>query len=1364
MNDELWSMNLVADVVQGRVVEQTNLTIKERIAAIPSATRWTAQTEVLPLGPASVVTGNVGVGVDFNDEEFARNQLVSALAQAKRSDFKVFMVALYTSDTKWFLESALKLGMLGEGYQILLTDGTSLQAVRTMDPQLQRILDGALIMEPSGLEKGGGGFKRSSAYWASQDPMRDPNAFMENDNIELLYLYDSVRLLAGGIEDCLQESKSPEKEGELISFIRATKTNGIRGVMTTVPGTNNPGNQLFNIQVGHAPPTVWGSSPPPPSPPHMYDFTSITEVTGNSDTILVCAPPSIGKGCAEVAWPPGRVTCFASSGGSIGVEWGAVNVDESNLGIISGYKVTAFGGKDRLLAITDTQTTSFTFFTDSPDQETRAAYNLVYVVSVETLYDGGKVVSKSTTCSVPMDGLPCIPKVDDVAGQDSPARDDAAGQTVEDGAVCGCSYDEFHTMGLPGAPPRTWACERCMQGTVCHGGTAERLTTAPGWFISGNTTAGALAARPQLWKCPGGALLCPGGKTIIDYMVSLPSARNCERAIALDCQCPPGSTGMLCQSCEDGFVRRSSTTACKKCTTDRFVSVLMLIGVVVLLVVIPVTAILAAKRLSKPPRLERDFVAAFADIGEVGAEAAVEEFFGKGSRKGVSREIFLKKCKSKLGRGVVSRARKKSRKLEKQATKEKAKALVDLWNKLDIDKDGSVTLDEFVKFLYNLKSGKISASKFRIYIGKAAKWWKSDKNATIRVIIITHFQFISSVPRTFPDLAESEDPLDSPRGLNSTRTTSSSDWTGNTAWVASLKADIRIFGDLVGNFSVKAIEFIDCVLGPRHTEQLAIMTGVTILCLLIARMVPVCLKGARQVFRPMCPKCVQNLKSHDVGIRGACSSFSITVTFFLYPTCTQLILRTFVCTDYKNMDGSSGAWLADDPLINCASPEYELAYIYAIVMIFVLVLGLPALILISLREWRYPFDRLYEGDNSGNLVPSSRGRQRFGGAYKWFHSSYWSMGVIDMLLKLLLVSGVGVVFNKNQVAGAAVSVLCCVVIVAFFALNRPYIFSGANRLAATSYTALLATYVRTIVNKANDNVKDSRLEMILFLVWVTPYVLAATESFGVFGIIDMYRFRIARRFGRVKLSSLRHPHWGKKVKMNNLVKEQHSMEHALVCRLQDLFIDLLSLAAQVPSTERHRHAPDDAEWSDSGAEDTTDDDDDDEGTTSARARRLSHVSDVTNKTMQEQAETKTRGSQGGAKAIPEWKKCLGRFEIEIASLLDILGVLPLRLRWRHLVKVEAAAAALSKAAFPQQANVNKRPKPGFVHLSFGRARELWDLPVANRLANLAEDPYNSTPRLTDVQTWHKAIVAMLRPGTYTKFTCIYSCVLCVRWG
>ena len=421
-------------------------------------------------------------------------------------------------------------------------------------------------------------------------------------------------------------------------------------------------------------------------------------------------------------------------------------------------------------------------------------------------------------------------------------------------AVCNCATNQFHTKGMPPAmddPPlqpdgsieaqaKDWQCEACMEGAQCFGGTASTLQAQPGWFVirAMSKSTGA-EKRPTLWRCPGGPRSCPGGASIVQVMGVAPTtsknaATACKSTIHAtnglllypQCQCGPGSTGMLCQACntaaivggKDWVAMRGS--GCRECTIRRNDATSLVMASTAGFLLLVLCAGLGYWRYTRPSIMEQRFVNVFRHINEKGAERSVTNFFGVPIGLGITKDVFVAAVIRQCGRKHGGSDSGVAAKTEAHALK--------LWDKLDEDDDGQVTLDEFVTFVCDLREGKHA---IRSKCGKASiaafghvlEWWCSIKSQTLRAVVITHFQLMSSLEISFPEMDVN---LMDRRNAAKAKVVAAAEAASNRT-ASAPNGTLHFFKDAlndatgtVSNLNVAVMEHILCFVGPRHESQL----------------------------------------------------------------------------------------------------------------------------------------------------------------------------------------------------------------------------------------------------------------------------------------------------------------------------------------------------------------------------------------------------------------------------------------------------------------------------------------------------------------------------------------------------------------
>ena len=149
-----------------------------------------------------------------------------------------------------------------------------------------------------------------------------------------------------------------------------------------------------------------------------------------------------------------------------------------------------------------------------------------------------------------------------------------------------------------------------------------------------------------------------------------------------------------------------------------------------------------------------------------------------------------------------------------------------------------MTLDEFITFACDIRQGKQSLRSKRSEVCIAAvssviEWWRSMKSQTLRAVVITHFQLMSSLKVSFPDMDVSD-----PAGDAAVVETASNSTMG------VFKEALNEATGTVASLNVAILEYIGCFVGPRHASRLIYSTMTAIGLLLAASMVPWALRRA----------------------------------------------------------------------------------------------------------------------------------------------------------------------------------------------------------------------------------------------------------------------------------------------------------------------------------------------------------------------------------------------------------------------------------------------------------------------------------------------------------------------------------------
>ena len=129
--------------------------------------------------------------------------------------------------------------------------------------------------------------------------------------------------------------------------------------------------------------------------------------------------------------------------------------------------------------------------------------------------------------------------------------------------------------------------------------------------------------------------------------------------------------------------------------------------------------------------------------------------------------------------------------------------------------------------------------------------------------------------------------------------------------------------DVFGNMNVQAIEVINCVIGPRHSDRLVIIAAVTIGAIFATWAFVVMLQWITALLKKLHLSRHMHVRhfsraSKAVALaRSVAIVFSVDVLFLVYPLSCSTILRTFLCTPFE-VDGEKVYYMVDDLAIRCS--------------------------------------------------------------------------------------------------------------------------------------------------------------------------------------------------------------------------------------------------------------------------------------------------------------------------------------------------------------------------------------------------------------------------------------------------------------
>ena len=312
-------------------------------------------------------------------------------------------------------------------------------------------------------------------------------------------------------------------------------------------------------------------------------------------------------------------------------------------------------------------------------------------------------------------------------------------------------------------------------------------------------------------------------------------------------------------------------------------------------------------------------------------------------------------------------------------------------------------------------------------------------------MLITYFQLISSIPRSFPLVAgkKTAESSDTSVATQAFSRKNSTEPVGATGPLDSMKEALQPVLDALGNINVQAIDMVQCIVGPRYIDRLTFTSVLVVGSIGIAWAIV----GVIQL------RACAGGRSRAAAATNASSvatAVSIQVLFLLYPLSCAFILRTWVCDDY-NVNGQPMTFMADDKFVECSSPEYVRVHAVASALVAVVVFGMPALQYFMLRPWRKPFNRLTVPTEDGYLVPSDDAALVVGDLFILYKPDYPLGALADAAFKLVFTAVLGVLFKGAQQTGLVISGILCVVCGFSFAIYKPLTYPFANHIVLATY-------------------------------------------------------------------------------------------------------------------------------------------------------------------------------------------------------------------------------------------------------------------------------------------------------------------------
>ena len=169
--------------------------------------------------------------------------------------------------------------------------------------------------------------------------------------------------------------------------------------------------------------------------------------------------------------------------------------------------------------------------------------------------------------------------------------------------------------------------------------------------------------------------------------------------------------------------------------------------------------------------------------------------------------------------------------------------------------------------------------------------------------------------------------------------------------------------------------------------------------------------------------------------------YGVTFVKLVLPVVSLEMAQAFQCKTYDYGHGKSQTYLTSDYTVNCEESKYAVIKTYAIVMTFILPVGMPILALVALYRLRYrkraeinatrPDEEPYRalgGEESdeertqGDSTTDTQEESPFAILWRDVKPKFWYMEVVDIIRRLLLTC-VPIAFTNSDKGPAEVIAL-----------------------------------------------------------------------------------------------------------------------------------------------------------------------------------------------------------------------------------------------------------------------------------------------------------------------------------------------------
>ena len=180
---------------------------------------------------------------------------------------------------------------------------------------------------------------------------------------------------------------------------------------------------------------------------------------------------------------------------------------------------------------------------------------------------------------------------------------------------------------------------------------------------------------------------------------------------------------------------------------------------------------------------------------------------------------------------------------------------------------------------------------------------------------------------------------------------------------------------------------------------------------------------------------------------------------------------------------------------------------FNIIASIMILVGWPLSVYVTLRQWRYPVERMYAIEEDGRFMPEKAAFEAVGKWYATYRPGYYYFECFEMMRKLLLTSFIAVIastIDGSNTLALFVSAIVALFFAWYFAAKKPLAHIGGNHMQVLVHLGLASIYMgRLTVSLSSDeaggtvyaptNTSTMRILWLVDVMMLLPIVYAVVD-------------------------------------------------------------------------------------------------------------------------------------------------------------------------------------------------------------------------------------------------------------------------------